>query len=223
MLQNYPILGRFVSKLLCEFIPASIASVVGAVVLSHYVGTTASKPPSAVADPATAEMLQMARDEHARIIVYLEKNGEALTLADVAAEKEKSWIKGAEEAALFAGQSAKLSETKTSALATPAADKSAKKVSASRLAHKPERAAAVGEPLQLSNVANVTTAQTPPVASAAKPTAPTARQGGNFIVTTWREATATVERIPKWVHSVVGRLSDNIPPLSLPRLPLHII
>jgi hypothetical protein len=221
MLRKYPFLTRFGFKLLFEFLPATIASAIGAVLLSHYVRTSATTPPTLIADPASAEMLQMARDEHARIVVYLEQNGEARLLADIAAEKEMARIKAA--AATLAAQKVRAAETRAAALAASVSDKSATKVSARQLARGPEGTAAILQPLQLVDVANGTV-QNPPFASAASPAARATRGEDNLLVTKWHETTAAVERIPRWVGSMVERLSDNIPLLSPPHLrPLHII
>jgi len=223
MLRKYPFLTRFGSKLLFEVLPATIASAIGAVLLSHYVRTSASTSPTLIADPASAEMMQMARDEHARIVVYLEQNGEARLLADIAAEKEMARIKGAAQAAMLAAQKARVAEKRAAALAASVSDKSATKVSARQLAPGPEEIAAVRQPLQLVDVANGTV-QNPTSAPATSPAARTTRREDNLLVTKWHETTAAVERIPRWVGSMVERLSDNIPLLSPPHLrPLHII
>jgi hypothetical protein len=223
MLRKYPFLTRFGSKLLFEFLPATIASAIGAVLLSHYVRTSATTPPTVIADPASAEMLQMARDEHARIVVYLEQNGEARLLADVAAEKEMARIKASARAAMLAAQKARAAETRAAALAASVGDKSVTKVSARQLVHGSEGTAAVRQPLQLVDVANGTV-QNPPVASTASPAARAVREEDNLLVTKWHETTSAVERVPGWVRSMVERLSDNIPPLSPLHLrPLHII
>jgi hypothetical protein len=223
MLWKYPFLTRLGSKLLFEFLPATIASAIGAVLLSHYVRTSTTMTLTVIADPPSAEVLQMARDEHARIVVYLEQNGEARLLADIATEKEMARIKSAARAAMLAAQKARAAETRAAALAVSVSDKSATKVSARQLARGPEVTAAVQRPLQLVDVANGTM-QNPPVASAASPTARAARGENNLLVTKWLETTAAVERVPGWVRSMVERLSDNIPPLSPPHLrPLHII
>jgi hypothetical protein len=223
MLRKYPFLTRFGSKLLFEFLPATIASAIGAVLLSHYVHTSTATPPTVIADPASTEMLQMARDEHARIVIYLEQNGEARLLADIAAEKEMARIKSAARVAALAAQKARAVETRVAARAASVNDKSAAKVSARLLARGPEEPAAVLQPLQLVDYANGTM-QNPPVSSAASPAARGARGEDNLLVTKWHQTTATLERIPGWVRSVVGRLSDNIPPFSAPHLrPLHII
>jgi hypothetical protein len=222
MLRTHSFLRRFVSKLLFEFLPATIASSIGAVLLSHYVRTSAPTPPTVVADPASAEMLQMARDEHARIVVYLEQNGEARALADIAAEKEAARSKAAARAATLAAQKAKAAETKTTALMAQAGDKSATKVAARQPTRLPEEPAAVLQPLQLVEVANGT-APNLSVASAANPAARAGRRDDNLLVSTWHETTAAVERIPRWVRSMVERLSDNISPPSPRSRPLHLI
>jgi hypothetical protein len=68
MLQQFPSLSRFYSKLFYELLPAAIASAVGGMIFNHYAKMPVAVPQAAVAAPASAEMIQMARDEHALFV-----------------------------------------------------------------------------------------------------------------------------------------------------------
>ena len=200
MLAKLPFLKRFGAKLVCEFLPAAAVSLIGAALLNHY-GRAPAPPPTVVADPASAEMLKMAREEHARIVVLMEKREEALDAADR--------LKAAEQAAGVAAQKAKAAQAKAAALAATA-EISARKMAAKQPAPRPEPVALVGPPLALS----------PPVAPPNVKVASVSPRGSdNLIVTKWRETTAAVERIPSWLRTTVERAADGIASISLPKLP----
>ena len=200
MLAKLPFLKRFCVKLVCEFLPAAAVSLIGAALLNHYGRAPAANPPTVVADPASAEMLKMAREEHARIVVLMEKREEALEAADR--------LKAAEQAAALAAQKAKATQAKAAALPATA-ETSARKTAAKPPALKPEPVAFVGAPLPLSPpvaAPNVTVVSVPP-------------HQDNLIVSKWRETTAAVERIPGWLRTTVERAADGIASISLPKLP----
>jgi len=201
MLAKIPLLGRLFRKLFCEFLPAAAVSLLGAALLNHY-NRAPAPPPTVVADPASAEMLEMARDEHARIVVYLEKHEEA---EQAAAAK----IKAAEQVAA-AAQKTKAAQAKITAIAAPAPDATVRKVSAKPSLPKLEPAVVIAEPLVLSS---------PPGPATVKLTPPAKRADDNVIVTKFRETTAAVERVPGWLRGQVERVADGISSIPLPRLP----
>jgi len=63
-----PLFARLLSKLVLEVLPASLASVIGAMLLAHYQFGHPALPAGSVAAmapaPASPEMLQLVRDEH---------------------------------------------------------------------------------------------------------------------------------------------------------------
>ncbi len=63
-----PLFARLLSKLVLEVLPASLASVIGALLLAHYQFGHPSLPTGGMAAtapaPASPEMLQLVRDEH---------------------------------------------------------------------------------------------------------------------------------------------------------------
>jgi len=205
MLAKIPFLGRLFTKLFCEFLPAAAVSLVGAALLNHYSRAPSPTPPTAVTDTATAEMLQMARDEHTRIVVLMEKREAALEAADRR--------QAAEQAAIAAAQKAKAAQAKAAALAS-AAETAAKKPAPKLPAAKPETVAFIGAPLPLSA----------PAAPPGVQIVTVRPREDNVIVTKWKETTAAVERIPGWLRSTVEQVADRIASVPSPRLPrLHIL
>jgi hypothetical protein len=90
--QDAPLLKRFVGKLVVDILPATFVSVLGGVIIAQYQlnHAAASHPATEQVVPASAEMMQLVRDEHAVIIDYLrtqmaaEKNRHAAEDAAVA-------------------------------------------------------------------------------------------------------------------------------------------
>jgi hypothetical protein len=68
-----PLLKRFVGKLVVDVLPATFVSVLGGFIITQYQfnHTQASRPATEQVVPASAEMMQLVRDEHAVIIDYL--------------------------------------------------------------------------------------------------------------------------------------------------------
>ncbi len=87
-----PLLKRFVGKLVVDVLPATFVSVLGGFIITQYQfnHAPASRPATEQVVPASAEMMQFVRDEHAVIIDYLkiqmaaEKNRHAAEDAAVA-------------------------------------------------------------------------------------------------------------------------------------------
>jgi hypothetical protein len=86
-----PLFKRFVGKLVVDVLPATFVSVLGGVIIAQYQLNHAAAPHPATEQvvPASAEMMQLVRDEHAVIIDYLK--------AQMAAEKNRH---AAEDAAV---------------------------------------------------------------------------------------------------------------------------
>jgi len=70
-----PVALRFLGKLIVEVLPAALASVIGAFLFAHYQFGRPAEPaaaaPVASAVPASSEMLQVVREEHAMISDFL--------------------------------------------------------------------------------------------------------------------------------------------------------
>jgi len=79
---DVPLLARFLAKLVLDILPAALASVIGGFLFTHYQLGRAPQPTAAAqVAPASAEMMQLVRDEHALIVNFLE--------AQMVAEKTK--------------------------------------------------------------------------------------------------------------------------------------
>jgi hypothetical protein len=78
-----PLFKRLLSKLAIEVLPAAVVSAIGGFMITQYQFSHVQQRPTAVqVVPASAEMMQMVRDEHAIIIDYLK--------AQVAEEKSRN-------------------------------------------------------------------------------------------------------------------------------------
>jgi hypothetical protein len=73
------LLKRFAAKLVVDVLPAALASlIVGCLLTQYQFGhASLSRPLTAQAGPATAEMMQLVRDEHAAIMAYLKAQAAA--------------------------------------------------------------------------------------------------------------------------------------------------
>ena len=87
-----PMLKRFVGKLVVDVLPATFVSVLGGVIIAQYQlnHAAASHPATEQVVPASAEMMQLVRDEHAVIVDYLK--------AQMAAEKNRHAAEDAADA-----------------------------------------------------------------------------------------------------------------------------
>ena len=101
-----PLLLRFFTKLLFDIMPAALASIIGGILFTHYQMGYACAPRPAVeqAVPASAEMIQLLRDEHAAIVDFL-KAQTAAEKSRLAAEDEAS-ARSVAEARMAAASSA---------------------------------------------------------------------------------------------------------------------
>jgi hypothetical protein len=82
MRYNLPLLRRFLAKFVHDVLPAALASVVGGVLFTHFQLGRAPEPAATVqVAPASAEMMQLLRDEHGLIVNFLK--------AQVANEKKQ--------------------------------------------------------------------------------------------------------------------------------------
>jgi len=212
MLRKFPFLSRFFSKLLYGFLPAAIVSVVGGMLCSHYARPSVVTTTAAIGTPGNAEMMQMVRDEHARIVNHLQEYTEARQQADLAAEQEMLRSKATEQAAILAAREETAAETKALAIAAHVAEKPKKMVAAKQPPRVLDKVV-VGEPLQLIHMASAATQIQPvgqPTARPARLVTPAARSDENVIKTKFYEVTAMVERIPLWVHSASEWFSHDV-------------
>jgi hypothetical protein len=71
MRHSMPLLRRFVAKLVHDILPAALASVIGGLVFTH-VHLLGRTPEPAAGRPASAEMIQLLRDEHGLMADFLD-------------------------------------------------------------------------------------------------------------------------------------------------------
>jgi hypothetical protein len=107
------LLTRFVAKIVVDVLPAVLASVIGGFLISQYQFNhgAAPRPAAEQAAPASAEMVQLVRDEHAVIVDYIK--------AQVAAEKSR--LVAANDADARAVEEAKAASASASAVPAPVA------------------------------------------------------------------------------------------------------
>jgi hypothetical protein len=214
MLQNFSFLYGFFSKLLYKLLPAAIASVIGAMLISHYARTSVVTPAAAVATPASAEMMQLVRDDHQLIVKYLKKENETCQQSDRAAEQDMLRSKAAEQAAMLAASEAIAAESRALAIAAHAAAKPERKVAAKPPAHNSKKIVAAA-PLQLDSMTNAAPAIPPPrqsIFAPARTVTPAPQGDDNIVSAKFRDFAALVERIPVWARLAAEWLSPR--PLS---------
>ena len=74
-----PFLARFLGKLVLDVLPAALASVIGGFLFTQYQfgHAAALRAAAEQVSPASAEMIQLVRDEHAAIVDYLQTQSAA--------------------------------------------------------------------------------------------------------------------------------------------------
>lgn len=135
---------RLVSKLVLDILPAAAASLIGGLVFTHY-GLGHVGEPVAKAGPASAEMMQLLRDEHGLMVAFLH--------AELAREKAKL---AAEDAVPESGEAPISANTVNKPIETPATS-TAKALSRVRTAV----AAAVSAPLVIAQAQPLAGADAP--------------------------------------------------------------
>jgi hypothetical protein len=87
-----PLFSRFFAKLVVDVLPAALASLIGGFLFTQYQfgHKSVAQPAAEHATPASAEMLQLVRDEHAMIIDYLKAQAAAEKSRYAAEDKEET-------------------------------------------------------------------------------------------------------------------------------------
>src|SRR5581483_4321270 len=153
-----PWLSRLLGKFALDVMPTVLASVIGTILLAHYGFYRPTSQPVAQAAPASAEMLDMVRDEHTLIMNYLQ--------TQIAAERSRQAAEDADSANAMAN--AKVVEQKSAqiaAAATAAASSHSVVVAAAKPVH-PKVAATSVVPMPVP--APLVIAQTEPQPPAAR-------------------------------------------------------
>lgn len=204
MTRGTPLLVRFFSKLVLDILPAALASVIGGFLFTHYdwSGTRAPAPASERAAPASAEMMELVRDEHAVVASYLK--------AQVAAERDRLAAEDA-AAAEAAGDASAANATAPDGAAVAAIDAKA----LAPLVPEPSRpvAPAAGPTLALQAPLVIAEAEPneavePPGYQPAPLIAATIKIK-DHVVSTTQHAFAVIGGIPSWIVTLGGRISGQ--------------
>src|SRR5579864_5016566 len=201
-----PLLKRFVGKLVVDVLPATFVSVLGGLIIAQYQlnHASASHPATEQVVPASAEMMQLVRDEHAVIIDYLK--------AQMAAEKSRH---AAEDAANAEARAA--AETPPAPVALPPqrpAAPAATAVAAKPVAPRIKVAAAPTMPphAPLAIAQNEQTATAAPVADAEPESKSlftrTLEIKDHVVGATWHMVSA-IGSIPSWIASMGDRVGGS--------------
>jgi len=118
-----PLLTRFLGKIVLDVLPAVLASVIGGFLFTQYQFGHAAAPHPAVEQvtPASAEMIQMVRDEHAMLFDYLKSQSAAEQSRQVAEDQASARAAADAKAA---------AEAKTAADAKALAEAAARRLAA---------------------------------------------------------------------------------------------
>ena len=206
MSPNRPLLVRFFSKLVLDILPAALASVIGGLLFSHYDWSQirARAPVTEWAAPASPEMMQLVRDEHAAMASYLK--------AQVTAEKGRLDAEDAAAAAEAAGNPATTAAAAAPGGATVAAVESKPLVPP---VQEPARVQAAAAPAMPSPPMPLVIAQAEPGDGALPPAdhpnpllAATINVKDHVVATT-QHAFAVIGGIPSWIIALGGRIGGQ--------------
>jgi len=205
MRDGTPLLKRFLNKVVHDVLPAALASVIGGFVFTHlHLGPFAA-PPQLVAtqvSPASAEMMQLLRDEHGLIVDFL------------AAERAK------EEKQLAADQSASRQVVEPHPATTAGVRQSATVALAAKLSARRDKVPAGG------SASPLVIAQAPP--DDGKDTIPHEHNGliaktigiKDHVVAVTQRVVSAIGGIPSWIGSIGDRIGGE--DLS-PRPPANLV
>ena len=200
-----PLLKRFLNKLVHDVAPAALASVIGGFVFTHFQLGLFAIPPQPLAaqvTPASAEMMQLLRDEHGLIVDFL------------AAERAK------EEKQLAADQSASRQSVEPHPATAAAVRQSATVALAAKLSARRDKVPAGG------SASPLVIAQAQP--NDGKGTIPSEQNGlmaktigiKDHVVAVTQRVVSAIGGIPSWIGSIGDRIGGE--DLS-PRPPANLV
>jgi hypothetical protein len=209
------LLKRFAAKLVVDVLPAALASlIVGCLLTQYQFGhASLSRPLTAQAGPATAEMMQLVRDEHAAIMAYLK--------AQAAAEQSRYAAEDAADAQAVADAraAAAANSVTTVAVVPPPVVTHAKAfipTSAAPAAPAAAAASAPSAPLAIAlAVRNDGGAPAPAaVAAAAAPQQPASLLAKTIdirdhVIHVTLHAVSAIGGIPNWIASLGDRIGNG--------------
>jgi len=196
MRHEVPLLARFLGKLVLEVLPAALASVIGGFLFTQYQfgHSAAPQPVAEQAAPASAEMMQVVRDEHAMILDFLK--------AQRAAEKSRLASAEQEDASAAADVKTAAAATRRAAAALVAPKPAAPRDKATGVAAAPPHTPLV--------IAGVEQNESAPAAAAGE------RDHGllvaktiaikDHVVTATLRVVSAIGGIPSWIASIGDRI-----------------
>ena len=203
--QKLPSIVRYLSKLVLDGLPAAAASIIGGILLSHlHFGYSASVPATEQAAPAKAELERLVRDEHARIIDYINVQTAAVK-SRLAAEDQEAARAAAESKAAAAAPAATVAALVPAAAppVKPAAPRTKPRTTVASAPPTPAAPPAPRAPAVVSAAETDTTATAP-----ARETNPLVGVKDQVVSTT-RRVVGAIEKIPSWIFWRAGGTNDN--------------
>jgi len=196
MSQDTPLLMRFFAKLVLDILPAALASMIGGLVLTHYQlgnafwGTTAAEQ----AAPASVEMMQLLRDEHASIVEFLK--------AQMAAEKTRRAEEDRETRVVAEAKPAAAAPARRAVVAA-----GAPKRVASRTAPVPGAAPPAGPPIMIVQAEHDETVE--PASRDTDSLLGKTMELKDRVVDATQRAVAAIGGIPSWIASIGDRIGGQ--------------
>jgi hypothetical protein len=214
-----PLFKRLLSKLVVDVLPATVVSAIGGFIITQYQFSHVQQRPAAVqVVPASAEMMQMVRDEHAIIIDYLKAQRAEEKSRNAAADEADARAAADAHAAMVAPATAEASAVLPPARPAPtvvaAKPVTRAKVAAAPVAlppHAPLVIAQADAPAAATPIAN---------APAEQPKSLLSRtiEIKDHVVGATLHAVSAIGGIPSWIASLGdhGNSGDTPPPPAAP-------
>jgi hypothetical protein len=202
-----PLLKRFVGKLVVDVLPATFVSVLGGFIITQYQfnHTAVSRPATEQVVPASAEMMQLVRDEHAVIIGYLQ--------TQMAAEKNRH---AAEDAAVADARLAATEPPAPAAAPVPAPRPVATAVAAKPVPARTKVATAPVLPphaplliAQTDQAVSATPVAEPAPAPESKSLLTRTLEVKDHVVGATLHVVSAIGGIPSWIASMGDRVSGS--------------
>ena len=213
--QEVPLFKRLLSKLVVDVLPATVVSALGGFIITQYqFSHTVMRPATVQVVPASAEMMQLVRDEHAVIVDYLK--------TQLAEEKSRHAAEDAADASARAAADDQAAATTmpaaTAATAAPVALPPARPATTIVAAKPVTHAKVAVAPTLLPPHAPLMIAQADQPLAAAPPTSAPAEQKSlltrtieikDHVVGATLHAVSAIGSIPSWIASMGDRIGGG--------------
>ncbi len=210
--QEVPLFKRLLSKLVVDVLPATVVSALGGFIITQYqFSHTVMRPATVQVVPASAEMMQLVRDEHAVIVDYLK--------TQLAEEKSRHAAEDAADAsARAAADDQAAATTMPAATAAPVALPPARPATTIVAAKPVTHAKVAVAPTALPPHAPLMIAQADQPLAAAPPTSAPAEQKSlltrtieikDHVVGATLHAVSAIGSIPSWIASMGDRIGGG--------------